>query len=63
MKVMPYGTPMQMRLFHREEDNLRALSPRNTNGHRRPEPYAPTFHATFVDPEGTPNRQAKLVMG
>ena len=63
MKVVSYQTPLQMRLFHSEESNLRAMSCRLPNGQRHNEPYAPAFQAAFVDPVGSPNRQAKLIMG
>ncbi|KAL3137754.1 hypothetical protein ABBQ38_005017 [Trebouxia sp. C0009 RCD-2024] len=63
MKVVSYQTPMQMSFFHREEANLRAPSSRQPDGRNQIEPYAPAFHAAFVDPEGTPNRQGKLIMG
>lgn len=63
VKVVPYHTPMHRRLFHREEANLRALSSCQPDGRNQHEPYAPAYHAAFVDPEGTPNRRGKLIMG
>ncbi|KAL3150672.1 hypothetical protein ABBQ32_000468 [Trebouxia sp. C0010 RCD-2024] len=62
VKVVPYHTPMHRRLFHREEANLRALSSCQPDGRNQHEPYAPAYHAAFVDPEGTPNRRGKLIM-
>ena len=62
MKVLPYGTPQEMRLFDREVANLKSFLIRKEGCYRRTEPFAPAFLDAFREPAGVPIRHACLIM-